>query len=198
MTRHPGHPSEEEQYAGLIAAFVAKDPAAADRLYQALHRPVRTAVLQFFPPDGTDVDDVVQETILAVFNYVRKQGGFEGDLIRFAITIARNRCRNIANARKRRPNVPLDSLENWIASPEKSPLDILLEHEVEETLRAALATLGRVCRQILRAFYIEGHSIENIRQETGLKTVQGVYYRRSVCLDRLGRVLAKRLAIDRP
>jgi len=54
--------------------------------------------------------------------------------------------------------------------------------------------LGKLCRLILRAFYFEGRSIADIRRDTGLKTVQGVYYRRSVCLQQVKKLVEERLS----
>jgi len=44
---------------------------------------------------------VVQESLLAILSHIGKRGGFEGDLVRFAVTVARNRCRNILIWRQR-------------------------------------------------------------------------------------------------
>jgi len=186
----PGDHSIEE----IIGAVAGGEKWAGDALFHHLEQSVRTAVRRFFSEGEADSDDVVQETILAVYRYIGDRGGFEGDLIRFAITIARNRCRNILNQRRRRPEVDLDSLANWISHPEKSPLDLLLDREIRDTLRVALGALGEVCRALLRAFYIEERTIEEIRVEMGLKTVQGVYYRRGICLEEMAKIVRRRIA----
>ncbi len=194
MTQPPAHRGPGGHHLpDLIAALLEGRESAAEALYHELTGPVRDSAARFFVPDSADIDDVVQETILATFDYLKRKGGFQGDLIAFAVTVARNRCRNIVNQRARRPHVPLEPLSEWIANPQRSPLDLLTEREAMTALQAGLNALGRVCRLVLRAFYIEGRPMEEIRRELGLKTVQGVYYRRAVCLERLARLVAPRL-----
>lgn len=186
---------DDEKLAGQIRSCAAGDKDAEVFLYRELERPVRISVIRFLREGHPDLDDVVQEALLATLDYIRKKGGFEGDLVRFAVTVARNRCRNLLNARKRHPTVSIEPLADWIANPERSPLDLLEAKEVGRILQEALDRLDRICRIILRSFYIEGRSIRTIQKKTGLQTVQGVYYRRSVCLDQIAGILRKRLAV---
>jgi RNA polymerase sigma factor (sigma-70 family) len=144
--------------------------------------------------DSLEADDIVQETLMVAFRYVREGDGFEGDLVRFAITVARNRCRNVANQRKRRPQVPIEPLLDWFESPDRSILDHLVSEEARSHLQAAVDGLGRMCRIILRGFYLRDYSIERLRRLTGFKTVQGVYYRRGACLKELAGVIQDSIA----
>jgi len=174
-------------------AYVAGSDQAAETLCAELASRMRISARFFLGTDSAEIEDVVQESLVAILAYIRKGGGFEGDLVSFAVTVARNRCRNLLNWHARRPQVPIDGLAEWIADRDRSPLDTLLEAEVHQHLQAALDALGDDCRTLLRAFYLEGVSIESIRQRIGLATVQGVYYRRSVCLDQLREFLKARL-----
>lgn len=178
----------------LVAGVVRSDHGSEEALYAILRDHLQTTVSMFMPPDNTDTDDVVIETITVVFDYIRREDGFDGDLISFAITVARNRCRNVLNRRKRRPQVPIEPLSEWVAHPERSPLDHLVDDEAISYLQSAVDALGQACRLILRAFYFEDRTIESIRAVTGLDTVQGVYYRRTICLRKLGDRLALRMA----
>jgi len=185
-----GHPVLDQ----VLDAVVAGDPDAERRFFAALLEPTRIAVERFLPPDSLEADDVVQETLTVAFRYVREGGGFTGDLVRFTITGARNRCRNILSQRQRRPQVPIEPLLDWVANTDRTPLDNLMEEEALSYLQDALNRLSQICRIVLRAFYLMGYSIERIRSLTGLKTVQGVYYRRSVCLKQLANILQDRMA----
>jgi len=129
------------------------------------------------------------ESITAVFQHIRREGGFSGDLIRFAVTIARNRCRNIMNQQSRRPQTPIEPLADWIANDDRSPLDNLLAEESQTLLQGAINKLSQVCRLLLRAIYFDNSNMESMRIKLGLETVQGVYYRRTVCLRELGNIL---------
>ncbi len=199
MRQERGRDSTEPDTLPTLAARLADgDEGAAEPLCRILSGPVHKAASGFFPSGSPDLQDVVQETLIAVLAYLRRNRGFEGDLTSFAVTVARNRCRNIVNQRARRPETPIEPLAEWIAHPQRSPLDLLVEREVLDLLQRALDSLGSACRILLRAFYVEGQSIEAIRRQMGLKTVQGVYYRRASCLAQLGRILQRSLGEHRP
>jgi RNA polymerase sigma factor (sigma-70 family) len=186
--------NEASTLQNAILDFVAGDDGAGDRICRALQGPVRLAAGRFFPQDVAETDDVTQDTLVAVLAYLRKRGGFSGDLIKFAVTVASNRCRNILNWRKRWPQVPVEKMPAWQANPHRSPLDFLLENEIRDLLQEGLDRLDRPCRELLVAFFLEESSIEEIRTRTGLTTVQGVYYRKSVCLNKMMHFLKRRMA----
>ncbi len=179
--------------AATVAAAAAGDRNAADAVSRHLAEPVRRAVTGFLGADDPAADDTVQESLLAVLNYLRRQGGFTGDLTAFAVTVARNRCRNIINWRRRHPGTDIAPLAEWIADPARSPLDILLETERLRLLRETLARLDRMCRDLLRAYYLERVSPRELCRRLGLSTVQGVHYRKQVCLEKALAHLKERL-----
>lgn len=177
-----------------ITAYASGDRAAGDKLCQELSRPLRVAAGQFLGDDNPDVDDIVQESLLAILQYIRKGRGFSGSLVRFGVTVARNRCRNYLNWRARHPGIPLEPLADWLANPERSPLDVLLEEEKLHLLQEVLDRMSGDCQALLRAFYLEGISVEEIRHRFGLQTVQGVYYRRARCLEHAAEFLKERVS----
>ncbi len=189
------NPEEAAFYASAVAAYVAGDRDAGEKLSAALDVPVRLEARIFLGDEGADVDDVVQDTIVAVLLYLRREEGFTGNLVKFAVTVARNRCRNLLNWRKRLPHVQLDPMLAWLENTDRSPLDALLDGEVTNILQEVLSRLSTACRRILRAFYFEEVSADEIRRRLGLKTVQGVYYRKTVCLEQAYRRLKKRLVV---
>ena len=115
----------------------------------------------------------------------------------FAVTVARNRCRDILRwqARHRDRQVPLEPLAAWIADPQRDALGDLLAAERLSLMADAVAALDGACRELLKAFYVQEESAEEIRRRIGLDTVQGVYYRRSVCLRRALDYLNSRLQV---
>ncbi len=193
MTRVPPTPPTDDDISLLVARVAADDTVAQHQLYALLRSHLRTTVKVFLSEDSLEAEDVISETITVVFRYIVDRSGFEGDLVRFAITIARNRCRNILNKRARHPHDPIEPLIEWVAHPDRSPLDLIQEEEARDFLQAAIDKLESICKLILRAFYLEGRPIASIRAATGLKTLQGVYYRRTVCLRKLAEVLADRM-----
>lgn len=190
--------SSEAQAAAVqeaLSAFLEKRPGADENLVRILEKPVRDAARAFLGFDNEEVNDVVQETCLAVLKYIRKQEGFQGNLISFSVTISRNRCRNILNWNRRWQTVPIDSLSDWIEHPERSPLELLDEKEINAILHETLDNLDHPCGLILRGFYTLDRSADSLRRELGLKSVQGVYYLRDRCLNRAYKALKKRLSV---
>jgi RNA polymerase sigma factor (sigma-70 family) len=188
-------PSEPGELQTLIDGFTGGDESQADSLCRLLAPSIRRAATRFLGPGGAELDDVVQDSLIAVMTYLRRRRKFEGDLTKVSVTIASNRCRDILRTRARRPQVPIEDFGAWLADPSRSPLDHLLESEVTSTLQRALDRLDPTCRRLLHAFYLAGTSIEDIRIQTGLTTVQGVYHRRMVCLKFVARLLNNRPVI---
>jgi DNA-directed RNA polymerase specialized sigma24 family protein len=94
--------------------------------------------------------------------------------------------------------VHLEPLLEWYNNPERSPLDLLEEQETCALVQEALARLDAACAHLLRACYLEGVSIAALREQLGLETIQGVYYRRAKCLQKAFRHLNKRLLVCSP
>lgn len=175
-----------------IAAYRCGDEDAGDRLCIRMRPAVRLAVARMLGDDDGEVEDVVQDALLAGLRYLIGDAEFAGDATRLAVTIARNRCRDLLRRRCRRPQVPLESYEMWLSDPARSALDELAAAELRDHLQAALDGLGRKCRDLLRALYVDDLTPEDVRRRAGLNTVQGVYHRRKVCLEQVRKFLQKR------
>lgn len=176
-----------------IAAYRDGDDAAADRLCTVLRPVVLRETARMLGDDDADVDDVVQESLVAGLRYLRRERGFEGNLVRLVVTIARNRCRDVLRHRARHPNVEFEPLAVWLEHPGRSALDDLAEDESCAIIQQALVTLGRKCRKLLYYLYIAENSPELVRKRLGLGTVKGVYHRRNVCLEQVRKLVQRRL-----
>lgn len=176
-----------------IDAFSNGHPGAEDRLCRSLSPIVRREVARILGDADLDVDDVVQESLLASLRYLEARDGFSGDLIKLAVTIARNRCRNILRQRAARPGVAVESLESWLADPARSVLDLVVEDERRTIIRHALDRLPHPCRALLRALYNRGITPMQARSIIGVSSVQGVYHRRRTCLEALKKLVQRRL-----
>ncbi|MCP4570917.1 MAG: sigma-70 family RNA polymerase sigma factor [bacterium] len=181
--------SSHDRWDDLVARHLAGDHTGTEELARELDPALRTAARGMLGADDRDADDVVSESVVAVLDYLRRQGSFDGNLLVFGIAVTRNRCRNLQVWRQRRPQVPLESLTDWLAHPGRNPLDALVDRERLELLQEALNRLGPECRELLRAWYLEGVAVEEIRRRLGLRSIQGVYYRRTRCLEKAGESL---------
>ena len=56
-----------------------------------------------------------------------------------------------------------------------------------------LSKLDEPCRALLDSIYRAERSIEELREELGLKTVQAVYYRKDVCIKKAQKILNQEL-----
>ncbi|HPF36775.1 MAG TPA: hypothetical protein P5571_11005 [Candidatus Krumholzibacteria bacterium] len=164
-------------------AYRGGDVEAGERLATALRPLLSETVESFMGRDDADRDDVVQDSTMATLSYLNGSEPFRGNPAKLAVTIARNRCRDLHRWRRIRPGTEITGMADWLASGDSSPLDEILESERLELVRRTFSFLSESCRGLLRDFYVKGHSTETLRRRLGLSTVQGVYYRRAVCLD---------------
>ena len=168
----------DEALAGVVPDYRRGDRGAADRLRTLLRAPVSRVVARSLGEDSGDLDDVVQQTLLATLQYLDRDAEFAGDLERLSVTIARNRCQDLVG----RPASAMGSLSDWLADPRRSVLDEIDQTQRLTLLQSALGRLSTDHRALLRAMYLDGLTAESVRRRLGLGTVHGVYYRRSVCL----------------
>jgi len=138
---------------------------------------------------------VVQEVLIGFLRYLRRAGIVPDNSEAFVVTMARNRCRNLALWRKRRPTVRLEIVGFDPPQPGSSPLEWIDEEERRGLMGRALAQLDERCRALLRAIYTEERSMEALRELYGLSSVQAVYFRRDACIRKtqqfLNRLLLK-------
>ena len=193
MMINQAHHVDPQSLIPLIESYRGGDAAAGDSLCKILLPIVRLDTARMLGDDNSDVDDVVQESLLACLGYLGAERGFAGDAVRLAVTIARNRCRDLLRWRGRQVLVAIEPLESWLTDTSRSVLDELVEHEMETFLQEALAQLPEDCRSLLLALYVEGQTPESIRARSDLNSVHGIYYRRGVCLEKVRKILQRRM-----
>ena len=122
----------------VIAAYLAGNQEAAERLSRLLDHHARITAEAFLKQNQSEVDDVIQDTVIAVMAYLKRRGEFSGSVVNFTISVARNRCRNYLIWKKRYAAADLEPLQSYLASQELGPLDTLAEKERHEFLQEAL------------------------------------------------------------
>jgi RNA polymerase sigma factor (sigma-70 family) len=172
-----------------LGAYIDGDDEAANRICRLLEPTIRAEVARFLPASDPDRDDVMQETLLALLGYLRRTRTCPERPEAFVVTMTGNRCRNLYQWRKRRPSVELDSAHELPSDRNDDPLRRLERAELEGLLRRAFHRLDAPCRGLLRSIYLEERPMEQLQREAGLTTVQGVYYRKYVCLRKLSELL---------
>ncbi len=147
------------------------DGEAFRSLLLRYYRPIFNLVFRL-TGNREDAEDIMQETFLRVYKGL---GSFEcGRAFRpWIYRIARNLC--IDRSRKRGRSIPEESLDdNMIVESRmcgfKPGPDQVYDHkELRETLVKAIGNIGIGYRELIILFHLEGLSIKEISEITGLK-----------------------------
>lgn len=153
----------------LIAGLRACDNAAYEDLIARYQQPVYNIVYRMLN-DPNDASDVVQEVFFKVY---RRVGSFRGEsslktwIYRIAVNEACNRRRYFQ--RHLRQEVDFNrsvesgwSLQDTLATDDRSPYDEVLNHEQQALLEQALAGINPIYRAALVLREIEELSYEEI------------------------------------
>lgn len=168
----------------LYEAICSDDPYRVELATSKLVRRVRVIVNRIAAGNrgvGASIDDVVQETVLGVWQAMRS-GRFEArpetPLDGFLYQVGKNQWLRQGE----KPIVPLDLLHEVIPSPEP------LEPERGYLLEEAFAQLCEDCKTILHWFYWEGYSMEDIGDRLGILDT-AAKTRKYRCIRELGEIL---------
>ena len=176
-----------------IKRYIDGDDTAGDMICKTLEAQVRASVRRLIGPHDADGDDVIQDTLIAMLGYLRRAKVAPDNPEAFIVTIARNRCRNLHLWRRRRSARDVTELSEKLPHIAASPLDLIDEEQRRELLEEVLQNLDTHCRDLLAAIYRQGATIEELRHDLGLGSVQAVYHRRNVCIKKAQMLLNRRL-----
>lgn len=150
----------ERELAGLLRAANAGDADAYRLFLDQLARLARAIVRSRLPNGSADVEDIVQETLLAV--HLKRQTWDETLPIGpWVSTITRNKIIDHFRRRGRRLDVPIDDYIEVL--PAAQPEETLAPHEIDKLL----ATLNASQRAVVRAITVEGLSIRETAARFG-------------------------------
>jgi RNA polymerase sigma-70 factor (ECF subfamily) len=139
----------------LIGAAAAGDRAAFEKLYRR-HAPWLILRLRYRCADSSLVDDVVQETFLAIWHgKARFQTQKNGDLAGWLWRIASRRLIDIMRQRGARERL-WERLTRFRTEPESSAEDLVLVGVEHGDLAGALARLSPELRAVLQATVLDG------------------------------------------
>ncbi len=185
-----------------IFAYRLGDDEAGNRLATILQRVVILEVSRTLGDHHPDRKDVCQDSIIAGLGYLRSDQEFRGNLVALVVAIARNRCRDLLRKNTTRRETNIEPLSPFLKDPGRSFVEDLDDRRMFDLLQQCLDRISPACRQLIKALYIDGKSTEEFKNMIGLTTVQGVYYRRSVCLAKMRKLLQNqfqnRSGVDEP
>jgi len=151
-------PAEREaQWTVLMHAALEGDEAAYRRLLEQLGASLRLTVRSRFARYGAgdlDVEDVVQETLLAI--HLKRHTWSRGEKLGPWVTaIVRNKLVDVMRRRGRRAEGPIDDVLDSLADEATAPEEADAQRDVQQMLGA----LPERQQHIVRCISIEGRSV---------------------------------------
>jgi RNA polymerase sigma factor (sigma-70 family) len=170
----------------LYKDLCSDDPRQLTVATRLLTRRVKTVALRIVLGNSgnrSDIDDVVQDTVRAVWQQMRSGSYQVRDvpLDAYLSGIVRNKW--LKTLQKRAITAPTDLTESL--TDELPP-----DYQRFSDLAEALARLGQACQELLRMVYWEGYKMEEIALKLGI-TMEATKVRKYRCMLRLGEILRK-------
>ena len=156
--------TREEEWSALMRAAIDGDETTYRQLLESLSHSLRAATRRGFVQAGAapnDVEDVVQETLLAL-HLKRHTWDSSQPLGPWVRAIARHKLIDALRRRGRRIEVPIDTMLDFLAAEEK-PDDL----DRQDAARLIKDLRGRQ-QVIVRAISIEGKSIREVAESLGM------------------------------
>lgn len=145
--RTDGEPTDE----ALVAAYVAGDGAAFDRLVERYQRRVFGICFHYFA-DGADAEDAMQDAFVAL---LRRAGTFRGGAAfsTWMYRVAVNACNDLARKRARRPRIAATDVATL---GEELAVTDDVDEGLDADLAAALAGLDAATRTAIVLHDVHG------------------------------------------
>src|SRR4051794_12613972 len=156
---------------GLIKAALADDDEAARELVRHLY-PLVAKIVRGHRPRRTSEEDLCQMIFIKVFQNLSKFSG-QVPLEHWVSRIAVNTCLNQIASEKVRPELRLADLSEDEAavveqlSASSEDLDPVRQFAARELVEHLLERLKPAERLVIELLYLQGKSVEEVRQSTG-------------------------------
>lgn len=156
--------NREEEWTALMRAAIGGDAASYRRLLDELARSLRGATRRGFAQFGAamnDVEDVVQETLLAI-HLKRHTWDPKQPVGPWVRAIARHKLIDALRRRGRRVEIPIESVIDFLpAEEQRSELD-------RQDAQKLIGALNGRQKTIVRAISVEGKSIRDVADSLGM------------------------------
>lgn len=164
-------PADGRSDEALVAAFVAGDTTAFDRLVDRYERRVYGICYRYFG-NAQDAEDAMQDTFVAL---LRRGQSFQGTAAfsTWLYRVATNACNDLARKRSRRPRtVPLDRSSSDGSAPEAADVpsveDALANRELGLELMDALRELDPAHREAVVLHDVHGLPYADVAARAGV------------------------------
>lgn len=197
-------PRDDSGVEPVVAAYLAGEPGAADRMVATFGGVVRDAISRFLGMrlrSRLDLaEDLSHEVFLALFaddgrklrTYSGRHGcSFAGWLKVVAVRLTIDRLRREARSVALDDDTPrMLELRRTLRSDAPGPEETMQGVEAAERLGQALAELGPKDRLLAELHLVRGRSLDDVARVLGV-TMNAAYVRKSRILDRLRRTLGR-------
>lgn len=188
----------------VLAAYLAGDPDATDRLVAAYGTVVRDAITRFLAVRARGrmelADDLTHEVFLALFRedgrklrtFAGRDGcSFAGWLKVVAVRLTIDRLRREARVVALDDDTPrMLALRRSLRSEEADPEVAMQGVEAVERLGQAMAQLNAKDRVLAELHLVRGRSLEHVAEVLGV-TMNAAYVRKSRLMERLRKMLGE-------
>ena len=154
-----------------VNGFRKNDSETMQATYQEVYPKVRTHILK---NNGNEdqAKDIFQEAFVACWRNIKDGKFLEGNVSGYLFTIAKNKWTDFLRSSDYKKTINTDS-QSFLTVVQDDPIpkeDILEEEQNRSAMQTALSQLGENCRSLLKMFYFERRSMEEISKEMGMAT----------------------------
>jgi len=171
----------------ILDAIRRGDEAGLALLYRANRKPI-TAYVTRNHGNEDDAEDMLQEALIVLWERVRsRRFEYAARLSTFLYATVKNKwARELARRRHEQPST--DTMDS-VTADDPSPLDDLIESEEAERISEALNRLGDPCKALLKFYYWEELSMEEIAKTMGFANAETAKSKKYQCKEMLKRIL---------
>jgi RNA polymerase sigma-70 factor (ECF subfamily) len=149
-----------------LVAQASANAAAFAALYDHYFSRVYNYV-RYRLPDTDTADDITAQVFERALTHLGSYQAEKAPFSAWLFTIARNAVNDHLRAQQRRRWLSLDVLWNW-SSAEPQPGEVVVEHELQDELLAAVVRLGSRERDLIGLKFAAGLTNRRIAELTGL------------------------------
>lgn len=172
----------------LIARIKSGDKKALDEVYLR-YRKEFLLYSNRFSLSEEDVQDVYQDSVIALYENIcrGKLETLEGTLKTYLFAIGKYKMYNLT---AQKSQLLSTDASDWEYAEEEELFPVELEEARQVKVRKAYAGLGKKCKEVLRLFYYEGFSLDEIKTHLKYTSKDVLKSQKSRCVKHLKKLVS--------
>ncbi|WP_337041362.1 RNA polymerase sigma factor [Emticicia sp. 17c] len=178
----------------IIEGILSRDERICNQIARQLHEENKRIIMNLVLKNSgkkEDAEDLEQEVLIAFFNYVWA-GRFilqdNTQIKTFLYAIAYKKWMKQLKKEGRKMSHEVE-LENEIIDDQRSPIHALIEQEELNIAQKIFNKLGKICQEILKAYYMEEKSMEEIALQFNFTNADTAKVRKFRCMKQLSNLI---------